>query len=1006
MRSVSPGIPSLPSTVRAPGGRTTAPRRPAAGFSLTLVALCAGFTPPALAQFGPDEELLLPEMISTRDVEMRARYVRQWREDDGTLVLMFTGGFRLEMGRRRLSADDAVVWITPKRSAPEGRKYYELTVYLSGSAEVRELAGTTIEDHALLVSNLRTFGRIIKLHDAHSPEVLHDSPLYQRALRDRTRIEAEQAPPPEEVKPLEVARPAAVRRPERPPPTVRWSLSNVDAAETAEGRIVQVATGGVYFSRSGGPDSPVLEIRADNAVVFLAEGAATLLGADLRGETREAPAEPPGREEAQPPSAPVERQEREKAAEQAAFGVRTGLVKEIEAVYLEGDVVLALGDRFVRANRIYYDFERDHALVLDAVFRADIPERGIPLYLRADEIRQLSAREFAARNARVSTSEFYTPHYHVGAERVYIRDRTVRDASGEPAANIAFTYELRNSTLNVENVPILWWPYAKGDFETSETLIRRFRTGYSDDFGVSVETAWYLFNLLGLPQPPGFDATFRLDYFSERGPAVGIDGDYEREDYFGLLRNYYIYDEGEDNLGPLRDNVPDDKNRGRVLWRHRHYLPNDWEATLEIAYASDPGFLEEYEKSEWFEGKEQETVLYLKRARDTEAISLLANWRLLDFVTQTEHLPDLTYRRIGDTWLDPVVLYHESRVGAVRFRPDDRRFFDERRFNNDGLTDVTFRTDLREEAELPIKLPGLNIVPFATGRGTYWDGQPLGSGGLWRGLGVYGIRGGAYLSRVYDNIQSKLFDIDRIRHIIRPHFVAWWAHSNARSTIITPFDEGIETIDDFYGAMFGVRQVWQTKRGGEGRQRTVDLLTFDLEAGFFGDRQDERSNGYANLIRPEDSRTRNYVSGDLIYRVSDTTSVLYEFNLDVNDWSFDRHNVSVAIERLPRLAYIFGWRHAGDIDLDLAGGGYNYKLSEKHITAFRLWYDMDRGELGEIAVAYVRKLPRWYFAVNFEVNEVFDDFTLSVSLWPEGIPEWTLGSRRFTGLSTTTGIRP
>ena len=319
---------------------------------------------------------------------------------------------------------------------------------------------------------------------------------------------------------------------------------------------------------------------------------------------------------------------------------------------------------------------------------------------------------------------------------------------------------------------------------------------------------------------------------------------------------------------------------------------------------------------------------------------------------------------------------------------------------------MTLRTGLREEAELPIKIPGLNIVPFATGRADYWDGQPLGSGGLWRGFGLYGVRGGAYLARVYDDVSSELLDIDRIRHIIQPHFLAWWAHSNARSTIITPFDEGIETIDDFYGFAGGVRQTWQTKRGGEDQQRTVDLLTLNLEAGFFGDRQDEPSNGYANPLRPEDSRTRNYIAGDLIYRMSDTTCLLYYFNIDVNDWSFDRHNVSLAIERLPRLAYIFGYRHAGDIDLDLLGGGFNYRLNEKLITAFRVWYDVDRGNLGEIAISYIRKLPRWYFAVNFEVDEVFDDVKISISLWPEGIPEWTLGSRRFTGLSTTTGIKP
>jgi len=975
-----------------------------------ILLLCLGFAPTAQQPSGTQDELLLPDMVSELDIELQARYVRQWRADDGAIAPLFSGGFRLEMGRRRLSANEAVVWITPQRTEPDGRRYYELVVYLSGAARIRELAGTTIGDHALLVSNLRTFGRIIKQHDAHSPEVMTESPLYQRALRARAQREAGYVEPSAGQAGIEVTHPDAARREEaRPRWTLRWGAANVEAAETAAGEIVQVATGGVYFSQAGSPDSPALEILADNAVIFPAAGAAeAVLGTELEGEAREAVTDEEAAEEADegPPPGARPGQEQADANLASALGTQARIAEQIHAVYLEGDVMLSLGDRYVRASRLFYDFEHWRAVILDAVFRADIPERGIPLYIRADEIRQLSKREFSARHARVSTSEFYTPHYHIGAEKVYIRDRTPRDAAGSPTATVTGAYELRNTTLNVGGVPLAWWPYSKGDFKTSETLIRRFRTSYSDDNGFEVETAWYLFNLLGTRPPKGFDATFRLDYLSRRGPAVGVDTDYEREDYFGLARNYYIYDDGEDNLGPLRDNTPDDQNRGRVLWRHRHYLPNDWEATHEISYVSDPGFLEEYEKSEWFEGKEQETVLYLKRARDTEAITILGNWRLLDFVTQTEHLPDVTYRRIGDTWLSPLVLYHESRGGAVRYRPDDRRFLNEWPTRKDQPTDLTLRMGLREEAELPIKIPGLNIVPFASGRADYWDGQPLGSGGLWRGFGLYGVRGGAYLARVYDDIHSELFDIDRIRHIIQPHFLAWWAHSNARSTMITPFDEGIETIDDFYGFAGGVRQTWQTKRGGAERRRTVDLLTLNLEAGFFGDRQDESSNGYANPIRPEDSRTRNYIAGDLIYRMSDTTSLLYDFNIDVNDWSLDRHDVSLAIERLPRLAYVFGYRHAGDIDLDLVGGGFNYRLNEKHISAVRIWYDVDQSELGELALSYIRKLPRWYFAVNFEVDEVFDDVKISVSLWPEGIPEWTLGSRRFTGLSTTTGIKP
>ncbi len=964
------------------------------------------------------DEPLLASAVADLDVELRGRYVRQWKQDDGTPVLMFNGGFRLDMGRRRLSANNAVVWITPGRTEPEGRKYYELTVYLSENAEVHEPGGTVTVDNVLLVRGLRTSGQIIKYQDAHVPESLEESPLYRQALRDRALIEGVQLPSAEAAP--GVVRPSEARRPrvERPPRVIRYRLPVVEPAQTPAGERVFVSTGRVYFSQAGGPDAPVLEIRADSAVVFPAEEmAGSFFGAEVEGEQRSAPqadeipTDDAAPSDQEPPRPQRETREEEPPKTPGLLGLdAAGGPASVRAVYLEGDVVLSLGSRFVRAHRLYYDFEHERALILDAVFRADIPDRGIPLYIRAAEIRQLAAGEFSAEDAVVTTSEFYTPSYHVGAERVVIRDATARDSEGRAIGPITGNYELKNATLNIEGVPLLWWPYSKGTLQESETLIRRIRTGYSGDRGAELETSWYLFNLLGVQPPEGYDATLRMDYFSRRGPATGVNLDYEREDHFGLFRGYYIHDDGEDNLGPLRKSVekPSTKERGRVLWRHRHYLPYDWEATLEVAYISDPYFLEEYEKSEFHEGKEQETAVYLKRARDTEAITLLANWKLLDWLTQTEHVPELTYRRIGDTFLDPIVLYHESHVGAVRYLPDERHYYEFRRFNNDGRTDVTFRTGLRQEAELPLKLGPLNVVPFASFRGTYWDGQPLADGALWRGLGVYGIRGGTSFSRVYDDIESELFDIHRIRHIIKPDFAAWWGHSNTRSEYITPFDYGIETIDGFYGITAGVRQTWQTKRGPEDQRRTVDLLILNIEAGVFGDTDGRReiSNGYANPYRPENSRTRNYMAGDLIYRLSDTTSLLYDFNVDLNDWSFDRHNVSLAVERSPRLAYVLGARYAGDIDMSLIGGGWNYKLTEKHITAVRCWYDVDTGDLGEVALAYIRKLPRWYIGLNFEYDNVDDDFTVSISLWPEGIPEWTLGSRRFTGLATSTGIRP
>ncbi len=982
-------------------GRTSPGRHRKLGALLALLLVTAG----ASAQYDFNDEPLLPSAVSDQNIELRGRWVREWTDERG-LVLLFNGGFRLDMGQRRMSAANAVVWVEWGISTEKKpRKFYALTVYLSEDAQVHEAAGTMTEDSVLLVRGLRTAGQVIRYQDAHALDDLTESPLYQAALRDRLMFESDE----EGAEPsgAEVVRPAEIgAEAQRPPRVIRYRLANIEPARTPDDQPVFVATGGVYFSQAGGPEAAVLEIRADNAVVFPAQDAAgALFGGETEGET---PVEPPAR-----PAPALEKREPgvgPRSDAEAVFGAG-GEAKpaRIRAVYLEGDVVLSLGNRFVRAQRLFYDFERDRALILDAVFRADVPQREIPLYVRAAEIRQLSAREFAADHAVVTTSEFYTPSYHVGAERVYVRDMTRRDTEGRAAGPISGEYEMRNTTLNVEGVPVLWWPYSRGRLESSETLLKSLSTGYSGRRGYEMESRWNLLNLLGVTPPEGVDATLRLDYFSKRGPAVGVDVDYEQPTYYGLLRSYFVYDNGTDKLGPARrdQEEPPSPTRGRALWRHRHYLPYDWEATIEVAYISDENFLEEWEKSEWFEGKEQETALYLKHAKGTEALTFLANWRPLDFLTQTEHLPEATYRRIGDTWFDPVILYHESRYGLVRYLPDDRRPLD-LFHRNDKASDFTNRGDIREEAELPLKLGAFNLVPFVSIRGTYWDGQPRDAGALWRGLGTYGVRGSTSFSRTYDDIKSEILDINRIRHIIKPDFAAWIAHSNVRSEYLTPFDYGIESIDGFYGMTMGVRQAWQTKRGAEGRQRTVDLVTLNLEMGLFGNTQGrpEETNGYADPLRPENSRTRNYVAGDFSYRLSDTTSFLYDFNYDLNDDRMDRQAFALAVERDPRLSYVIGTRYAGDVDLNFVGGGWNYKLNEKHITAFRGWWDVETGQVGEVTFSYIRKLPRWYAGINLGYSNLGDSFSISLSLWPEGIPEWTIGSKRFTSLGQGTGIRP
>ena len=564
-------------------------------------------------------------------------------------------------------------------------------------------------------------------------------------------------------------------------------------------------------------------------------------------------------------------------------------------------------------------------------------------------------------------------------------------------------------------MPIAYWPYATGDFRRGETAVRSVRFAYSDDFGATFQSKWYVFNLLGLEEPEGVEALMRLDYFSKRGPGVGLDVDYELDDAYGLLRGYYIHDTGEDNLGPFRDGEPDTENRGRFTWRHRQFLPKGWELTLEGSYLSDPTFLEEYFNAEFEEGKEQETLVYLKKQKDNWAFTALAQWRLLDFLTQTEHFPDLAFHWIGEPLAGLANFYTESHLGFVRYKPDNRRLFDKNRyFDNDNASDITFRGDTRNELTFPIKLSSLNVnvVPFVTGRAGYWDASPD-DGSVDRLFGTVGVRAASQLWRLFENITSQLLDVNGVRHIITPEVVAWASASNRDSRDLYPFDEGIEDIDDFYGTSLALRQRWQTKRGGGGsggeggEQQKVDWITFDLELNLFGETAEgDLPIGRFYPSRPENSIARNHARADFMYRISDTTAVFADGNFDLNDGDLDVANVSYAVERTPRFSYFVGYRRIHDTDSHLLGAGANYEINAKHRLAVRTYYDLERSRTEEFDITIVRKFPRWYAALTFSADQIEDDFGIGLSIWPEGAPQAALGSRRYTGLSTSTGIRP
>lgn len=962
---------------------------------IALVARApAGNEMPALAPLDDLEATrpLLPESVSRSIPEFFGDYVYIWAEDN-VQVLQYHGHFRVRLGERRLQGREAVVWM--QKSIWKGTVFYHFEVFLSGDVEVRDSSGTVTTAPLLFVTFNSAASPVVEA-DVHTGESSADSKLYAEAAKIRQAMLAEATlGQPEDLRATVPGFQEAVARPKARP------LVSLNAREREynqqEGTLT--AIGSVYLSQGLVDSDEFLEIRADAVVLFMARRSGESAGE--AGPIENPFEEPFPVEVPQTPRSDTGR---------GLMGIPAGLQAAVSGAYLRGNVVLSRGDRMIRAAELYYDFENDRALILDAVMRAMAPERDIPIYVRARQVRQLSTTEYFARKAMISASEFHTPHVYIGAERVFLTDSTPRDESGRITGFQAGKYRAYDATLNLEGVPVFYWPYSAGDFRQTQSPVKSVRFAYSDDFGASFQSKWYLFNLLGLEKPEGIDGQLRLDYFSERGPGAGVDLDWETENSLGLFRSYYINDHGEDDLGDFRDGTVPHEDRGRLTFRHKQFLPDGWELTLEASYISDRNFMEEYFNAEFEEGKEQETLIYLKKQQDNWAFTALNQWRILDFLTQTEHFPDLGLHWVGEPLGEIASYYNETDVALVRLRADQGQIF-----NSIRSSETTFRADTRNEIQIPIKLPGANLVPFAMVRPGYWTSSP-GSPDYWddqrggdvnRLFGQLGARFGSQLWRVYNDVQSKLFDVNGIRHIIQPQLTAWASSSNQDSRELYAFDPGIENIDDFYGTSIALRQTWQTKRGGPGQWRNVDWITFDVELNLFGDEpQYSLPIGRYYDHRPEDSIARNHVRTDFIYRLSDTTAILAESNFDLNDGSLDLFDISYAVERTPRFSYFLGYRRINDTDSELVGGGFHYVLNEKYRVGFRSYYDLDRNELEELELAIIRKFPRFYGAVTLDLQKVPEDISIGVSLWPEGAPRAVLGNRRYAALSESTGIRP
>ncbi len=897
-----------------------------------------------------------------------------WPEPDGTQLLVYKGNFSARGPEQSLSSDRAVIWL--KQVRKEGQIHSSLRLYLEGKVKISESSGAVTTDEVLL-SRLEVAGPLAIEAVQRTDEPQRDDPLYQRAveaLQESSIAEpigegiTEQTEP-DRVKEGEIVRVGPVKLP-RGPVFMRGSAATVQKGNEFIITLVADERGQVYVSQAATKSKLLLEMQADAAVVFR-----DLDSPEEEGQTG---------------------------------GTFTG-------VYLEGHVLVRQAERTIRAQRVYYDLRRERALILDGVLRTIERQRRVPLYLRAREIRQLSEEEFLAKKGTLTSSDFERPDYHLAASKVLLHQGRKVDKQGREIGKERLHVRADNITINIGSVPVFWWPRFVGDFERGELPIQSAKFGESESDGLTVETDWWLFRLLGLETPENVRAILGLDYMSKRGPAVRYEIDYIRDKYEGYARGYLIDDHGQDQLSRSREDIEPLTNlRGRALVRHRHYLPQDWEMQLEASYISDLNWLEQYEEREFDTGKDQETALYLKKQRQNWAFSMLANTRLMDFISLTEHLPEGRFVLIGEPLGNIASGFLDVRGGVVRLRANNT-------FGPPVPLDSSsvLRGDARAQVDLPLQLGRVKVVPYVSARGTAWDDSPMG-GGEGRYFFTAGVRGGTQFWRVYDKAESRILDLHQLRHIIQPQVHVFGSATNQDHGELGgglwPFDQEVEGLHDFAAVSVALLQTLQTKRGRPEARRSVDWLNLDVRTTFFN-RHDPLFAGtdFSDSVwptnmaravprgrwfdyRPENSVPRDNVQADLSLRLSDTTLVFADATYGMMPQGMDRVNVGLAVTRSPRLSYFVADRFDRGLDMQVFTAGATYRINEKYTLSGAHQLDLDNGDELATSISLVRKFPRWYMALTVDIDQGRDNSAITLTVWPEGAPEVKVGARAVGGV--------
>ncbi len=290
------------------------------------------------------------------------------------------------------------------------------------------------------------------------------------------------------------------------------------------------------------------------------------------------------------------------------------------------------------------------------------------------------------------------------------RPQETADDADATAEELVWRVDARQNIYFAGPFPVFYWPHIVMDLDDLEPPLRMIGFAKNNYFGQQFKADFNGFRLIQRRRPKFIDLwNVDVDYLSARTkefPALGSEmgwfgtdllhdlsdpyhedrnpPDHITKSYFGYFDIWGLKDAGIDDLGtgpaivtngppgagkagfqrvesPTGGGDPLSSQSGDELnIRHfQRFLPDDDDHVfedlrlqLEVAYASDRNFIEEYYKQLFDTGSDQETLAYGQWQKDNQYANIWTEANVQNWYTDTQWLPRADYYRLGDSFLN------------------------------------------------------------------------------------------------------------------------------------------------------------------------------------------------------------------------------------------------------------------------------------------------------------------------------------------------------------------